>query len=80
MDASKAKQRLAERPAFPDCLQHAWNWFEELSAARQSGMTANPISYTEIAAWAALNRLTPTRFEVACIKVLDMEYMEAISG
>lgn len=48
-----------------------WEWFIELDSSRQSGMAANPITYTEIDAWNRLMRRGVSDFEVACIRDLD---------
>lgn len=56
----------------PDAIAHVWGWFVELSRTRTSGaVAANPISYTEIAAWSALTGRRPDPFEVECIAAID---------
>ena len=49
-----------------------WEWFIELHMARGSnGMTLNPISFTEIKAWAELTGTEITPKEVRLLKMLD---------
>lgn len=64
-------QRLHGRPEFPHGLEHVWQWFGELDSTRQSGMAANPITYTEIDAWDRLTRRGASEFEVSCLRALD---------
>lgn len=64
--------RLENRPELPYWAEHIWEWFIELDAARQVGMTANPISFQEIAAWDSLMRHGVTDFEVSCLRALDV--------
>jgi len=48
-----------------------WSYFIDLNNARQSGMSVNPISYSEIDAYFRLNDIVPFDFEVKAIKTLD---------
>lgn len=64
--------RLPDPPA---ALDHVWDWFWELHMARSgSGLGANPISYGEIAAWAALTGRSPGPREVRGIVALDQAF------
>lgn len=59
-------------PRIPAGLQHVWEWFGELSAARSgNGSGANPIAFSEIDAWARLTGRTPEVREVRAIMALD---------
>lgn len=55
----------------PMHLMLVWTDFLSLSSARQSGMAANPISYSEIKAYCELMNRHLTRNEVEIIKRLD---------
>jgi hypothetical protein len=60
------------RGAPPFVLDYVWGWFCELSGARTSnGFGLNPISFTEILAWAQLAGVAPTPWEVRLLKRLD---------
>lgn len=50
---------------------HVWAWFQELHAARSSGMAANPISFSEIDAYCRLNQVVMTPWELGLIRQLD---------
>jgi hypothetical protein len=59
-------------PECPRWLEYVWRWWCELNAARgSSGFGPQPISYGEIAAWAALTHAAPDPFDVECIVALD---------
>lgn len=60
-------------PALPSCLAYLWGWFAELSAARGgSGLGGiSPIGYQDLAAWAGLRGIAPTRFELDALRRLD---------
>lgn len=71
-------RRLArlDGPPLPDEGEHVWRWFLELSTARgSSGFGPNPISYPDIAAWAALTGTLLRPGEVRAICMLDNVYM-----
>lgn len=56
----------------PLALDHVWRWYCELGGARTSnGFGLNPISFTEIRAWADLTGADPTPWEVGLLKRLD---------
>lgn len=76
----QAPARLLNRPHFPDIVAYVWRWFTELDSARQIGMGINPLSHTEIEAWARLNRINLTPFEVRCIRALDVVRLEQANG
>ena len=57
-----------EKPSF---LNYLWHDFLALSNTRQSGMAANPISYTVIDAYARLMDTKYSKIELAVIKRLD---------
>lgn len=56
-------------------------WFCELSAARTgTGFGANPISFSEIEAWAKMTRSKPTPREVLLIRKLDAVSLRFINA
>lgn len=59
----------------PGLCAHLWRWFQELAATRQSGFGANPISFSEIDAWARLTRTRPAAWEVRALRALDNELL-----
>jgi hypothetical protein len=52
-----------------------WGWFWALHARRSSGFAPNPISYADIAAWAALMGARPSPWEVWLITRLDDAFL-----
>lgn len=63
----------AEAPDLPFPLRHVWDWYVgELAPRRSSsGLGANPISYTDVEAWARLTGRTPTPMEIRILMRLD---------
>lgn len=63
---------MVPEPDVPDAGDHLWEWFWSLDAARPSnGFGANPITYSEIEAWARLVDAEPSPDEVRVIKAMD---------
>ena len=58
-------------PALPDCVRHVWGWFLDLHGSRGEG----GINYAELLAWAQLNELTPTPFEIRLLRELDRAFL-----
>lgn len=71
--AERTGQDLPELngPEMPDIVAHVWEWFLQLSAARQQGA----LSYSEIKAWSELTHTPITPFELELIKALDTEFL-----
>lgn len=64
----------------PTGTEYLWEWFNELQGARTSnGFGANPITYTEMAAWATLSGRDLEPFEVRLLKDLDLLYLSAVA-
>ena len=59
---------------------HIWGWFQDLNAARSSGMAANPLSFTEIDAYCRLNRLVMSPWEIGLLRQVDAEALHQSSG
>lgn len=63
-------------PELPGAAVYLWNWFLDLNAGRGgTGFGPSPLSFTEINSWASLNGLRLSRFELDCIKALDLLYL-----
>lgn len=55
-----------------------WRWYCELGGSRtNNGFGLNPISYSEIKAWADLTGAEPTPWEVSLLKRLDQVTLAA---
>ncbi len=62
----------AERVEYPFVLEHVWLWFNELGGRRTGhGAGPNPLSHTEVIAWATLREICPTPEEVQLLMRLD---------
>lgn len=55
----------------PVPLVHVWQWFGELSRGRTCGMATNPITWSDLDAWARLTGVRPTPLELELIYALD---------
>lgn len=54
-------------------------WFGELTAARSSnGFGANPITFTEIKAWAELTGRRPSPLEIVALRRLDALFLSVM--
>ena len=76
--AEKAKAKLTP-PAFPDALAYLWEWWLELSAARQPsqyGIAA--LSYVDLSAWSTLTGAKPTAWETATLLAMDRAWRVAV--
>lgn len=65
-------------PDMPLELAYLWGWFMELHACRGSnGFGPNPISYSDIAAWAGLAGVAIRAPELQCLVILDRLWLTA---
>jgi hypothetical protein len=55
----------------PHAIEHVWRWFLDLSARRQAGLAANPISYAELQAWATMTQTLIEPWEARLIMRVD---------
>lgn len=62
----------------PYAAAHVWQWFQEISAGRQNGMSINPISHTEIYCWSQLTGIRLAPWEVQAIKGIDSVFVASI--
>jgi len=68
-----------EEPEIPDYGEKLWAIFWKLHARRRPGFESPaPLSYTELAAWAALTREHISPDEVEVITQMDDAYMRAV--
>lgn len=66
------KRDKLKGPKMPRQAQHVWEWFLELAAARTgNGFGPNPISFSELKAWADLTGRNPKPLEIQWLKALD---------
>jgi hypothetical protein len=68
--SGKIQEELHFDPIPNSCL-HVWEWFLQLDSSRQSGMQANPISFSDIQAFFQLHNVQPDDWEISLIKQLD---------
>jgi len=86
-DHLKSEERQTRRfnprlhQSCPKSGQYVWDWFRELSAARQPGPAGPaPLSFSEIDAWSRLRAHDVTSREVAIIRALDSLFLEIHYG
>lgn len=64
----------------PIAGQHVLHWFLELDGGRSgNGFGADPISYSEIAAWRDLTSARPEVWEVRAIKAMDVAFLNELA-
>lgn len=64
----------------PPAAQHVWSWFWALNDSRPDGLSGpGTLTYTEIAAWAALTGHIPRPWEVDAIKAMDRAYLASVA-
>lgn len=60
----------------PHAALHVWVWFEQLNRGRGgTGFGALPLSWSDVAAWAALTGNLPSPWELTAIFRLDEVYL-----
>lgn len=57
--------------------RHVWEWFSDLLMTRQTGMADNPITYTEIGAYARLTRTVIQPWEARAIVLVYWAFRQA---
>lgn len=62
-------------PELPDECTHWWEWWSELNSCRQCGMSANPISWSDIYSWSQLTKTTIDKWDAKAIRAIDAEFM-----
>lgn len=67
-----------EGPPLPAECVYIWRWYLELSARRRAGFSgAEAISWQDMKAWAALQDLELTPFELECLGQIEGAYFRA---
>lgn len=83
-----AKQKASARkiidanlgPDLPPLLGHIWAMYTALDCARTgNGFGPNPISYSEMDAYARLSGVTLATWEVNALKRLDLAYLRTLA-
>ena len=71
-------ESLFEEPEVPAAGEHLWFWFWDLDAGRGYGMGgAEPLTYTELQAWAGMLRTRPEPWEIEALRRMDVAYRVA---
>ncbi|MGA0604856.1 phage tail assembly chaperone [Phenylobacterium sp. VNQ135] len=78
--AVQRKKKPDPLPPFPDELDWLWGQYLRLSRRRQSGMGANPISYSEIEAYERKALVTFTAWESDLLMRVDDAVLDALAG
>lgn len=63
----------------PEHLAYLWGWFGELNSKRTAGMTIDPITWTEIQAWARMLHRRPLQWELRAISGIDAALRNSLS-
>lgn len=67
-------------PDVPPALSYLWVWFQELSEARQSGLAANPLTFTEIRSYSEQMRLNIDAWETRTLRRMDTAALATYRG
>ncbi len=74
----KKAVQVADAPKLPPEGAYLWHYWLELHRARTgSGFAVNPLSYSEIEAWARLTDQAVTPWETRVIRAIDDTFMDA---
>lgn len=71
---------VAEGPKCPEEAGYLWLVWNELHAARTSGMVPNPISWTEIEAYQRVTGEPLLAWEARAVRAVDDAYIAAVSS
>ncbi|MFZ6773027.1 phage tail assembly chaperone [Undibacterium sp. SXout7W] len=74
----EAWDMFVNSPQIPLELEYLWKGFLELHNARGAGMAPESLSYSDVDAWARLNRITLQKFELSTIFALDRVYFKSM--
>lgn len=67
-----------ELPTLPSELEHVWQWYVDLSAARSAGFAdLNPIPWSDFAAYFQLIGVRPNQWEIEAIRQLDIAFLNS---
>ncbi|WP_435532479.1 phage tail assembly chaperone [Pseudorhizobium tarimense] len=73
------RRRNDPPPEEPEFGLHIWGWFIELHNTRQSGFSANPITYSEIESFCRLSGAIISPWELSVIRSIDAEVLSVIN-
>lgn len=62
-------------PPLPIEAIHVWDWFNDLHARRQAGMTINALSWSDIRAYFQVRRIEPAKWEIDALAQLDDHFL-----
>lgn len=71
---------LADPPVIPVAITHIWIAFFELHRGRQNGMSLNPLSWHDIAAYQALTGCRFERWELDVLLLLDDVFLDVMQN
>lgn len=75
-----ALDALENGPEIPLCIEHIWEWFWQIHKGRSSGMSGpNPLTWSDLYAWASLTGLQVRPIEFEIIKDIDSAYLKYIA-
>lgn len=69
---------LQDLPELPECAEHVWGWFQQLSGRRTAGMSVNPITWGDIWAWSQMTGIKPQQWELDALMVIDGAFLASI--
>jgi hypothetical protein len=70
----------ASKPLVPEAGRLVWSWFITLSNGRSYGFGPNPVSLTDIKAFADLNRWPIRADHIELIQAMDRAWLEKNAG
>lgn len=83
LQSLSGKKKVVEVPVGPQLpleLGYLWGWYCELANARTSnGFGANPITWVDMCAWAAMTGNKPEPWEIRAIMRLDGAFLKAMN-
>jgi len=66
---------LQDLPAIPFGADHIWRWYTKLDGKRTAGFSLNPITWADMQAFFALQRITPQQWELDALCDLDQVFI-----
>lgn len=76
LSSPAAQEELDRVPELPEVLEPVWGVFRDLTGRRQSGMSANPMTYQEVQAYASLTARPLAPLEVDLLMQVDDTWMQ----
>lgn len=75
LQAKGVNPKFMDGPEIPECCLWLWMLFMEIQQGRQSGMGANPISWSDLQAFLSFNDLHLAPCEIRIIRAFDRAYL-----